>query len=220
MYALTTPNKPFTLTGDTLEELREQLVNEHLQAPRASFDDFRDQFEAVYPLDESELDDDETPVTPRELTVELLEAMAANVWDVPTVSLSEENGWDIYRLSDLLHYMIDIDADAAVDILRGYIDQAERVDGRWINEDAICEKDVDFLISSVKAARAAGDLGQSELEYVEECAAEYQDAADTAECLRQDRDRAIRDALAAGESPAQVARAAGITRQAVAKMTR
>lgn len=220
MYALTTPNKPFTMTGDTLEELREQLVNEIVQFPRPLFDDFRDQEYAVCPQDESELDDGETPVTPRELTVELLEVMAAAVWDVPTVSLSEETGTDIYRLSDVLHYMLDIDADAAVDVLRGYIDQAERVDCRWINEDSICEKDADFLIGAVKAARAAGDLGQSELEYVEECAAEYQDAADTAECLRQDRDRAIRDALAAGASPAQVARAAGITRQAVAKMTR
>lgn len=220
MYSLTTPNKDFTLTGDTLEELRKKLVDFHEENRHdPQYGDYRDQFEAVYPLDESELDDDETPLVPRDLTPEILEGMARMVWDVPTVSLREEDGTDIHRLGDTLHYMLDMDTDVAVDTLRTYIGQVEDTDGRSIDEDAICEQDADFLIGAVKSARAAGDLGQSELEHVEDCAAEYQDAADTAESLRQVRDTAIKAALAAGASASHVARAAGITRQAVAKMT-
>lgn len=221
MYSLTTPNKVCTLTGDTLEELREKLIDFHEENRRdPQYGDYLDQFEAVYPRDESELDDDEAPTVPRELTPEILEGMACMVWDVPTVSLREEDGTDIHRLGDTLHYMLDMDTDAAVDTLRTYIGQIEDIDGRSIDEDAICEQDADFLIGAVKSARAAGDLGQSELEYVEDCAAEYQDAADTAESLRQVRDTAIRAALAAGASASHVARAAGVSRQAISKMGR
>jgi hypothetical protein len=221
MYSLTTPNKDLMLTGDTLEELREKLVDYHEENRRdPQYGDYIDQLHAVYPRDESELDDDEAPTVPRELTPEILEGMACMVWDVPTVSLREEDGTDIHRLADTLHYMLDMDTDAAVDTLRTYIEQVEDIDGRSIDEDAICEQDADFLIGAVKSARAAGDLGRSEMEHVEDCAAEYQDAADTAESLRQQRDRAIRAALAAGASASHVARAAGITRQAISKMSR
>lgn len=220
MYSLITPNKDLTLTGDTLEELRKKLVDFHEENHHdPQYGDYLDQFEAVYPRDESELDDDEEPTVPRALTPEILEGMARMVWDVPTVSLREEDGTDIHRLGDTLHYMLDMDTDAAVDTLRTYIDQIEDIDGHSIDEDAICEQDADFLIGAVKSARAAGDLGHREMEHVEDCAAEYQDAADTAESLRQERDRAIKAALAAGASASHVARAAGITRQAVAKMT-
>nr|DAP49555.1 MAG TPA: hypothetical protein [Caudoviricetes sp.] len=220
MYSLTTPNKDLMLTGDTLEELREKLVDFHEENRRdPQYGDYQDQFEAVYPRDESELDDNEEPTVPRALTSEILTGMASMVWDVPTVSLREEDGTDIHRLGDTLHYMLDMDTDAAVDALREYIGQMEDIDAREIDEDAICEQDADFLIGAVKSARAAGDLGHREMEHVEDCAAEYQDAADTAESLRQERDRAIRAALAAGASASHVARAAGITRQAVAKMT-
>lgn len=221
MYSLITPNKDLTLTGDTLEELRKKLVDFHEENRRdPQYGDYRDQFEAVYPRDESELDDDETPLAPRDLTPEILEGMARMVWDVPTVSLREEDGTGIHRLGDTLHYMLDMDTDAAVDALREYIGQMEDIDAREIDEDAICEQDADFLIGAVKSARAAGDLGQKEIFALEDAASEYQYAADNAESLRQVRDTAIRAALAAGATQAQVARAAGISRQAISKMGR
>lgn len=221
MYTLTTPNKDFTLTGDTLEELREKLIDFHEEnRSDPQYGDYQDQFEAVYPRDESELDDDEEPVVPRALAPEILKGMARMVWDVPTVSLREEDGTDIHRLGDTLHYMLDMDTDAAVDTLREYITQMEDIDDREIDEDAICEQDADFLIGAVKSARAAGDLGQKELFALEDAASEYQYAVDIAEGLRQERDRAIRAALAAGTTQSQVARAAGVSRQAISKMGR
>lgn len=124
----------------------------------------------------------------------------------------------IDNLAETLHYMLDMDTDAAEDALRTYITQIEELEDREIDENEISEDDADFLISAVKSARTAGDLGARQLAALEEAAADYQQAADTSDTLRQERDKAIRAAIAAGASKASVARAAGISAQAVGKM--
>lgn len=88
MYTLTSP-KGHTLAGDTLEDLRHQLVDYHLKnRVDPQFNDFLDQYLAVYPYDESELDEDETPITPRPLTPEILTGLARLVWDTPAITLN------------------------------------------------------------------------------------------------------------------------------------
>ncbi|MGV3282700.1 helix-turn-helix domain-containing protein [Corynebacterium sp. 11254D000AR] len=72
-------------TGETLEELRKRLIDEAIDSDNI-MDDWLDQVEAVYPRDESELDYDEEPLTPRPLTEELLDELACHVWDVPSIS--------------------------------------------------------------------------------------------------------------------------------------
>ncbi|WP_293824067.1 hypothetical protein [uncultured Corynebacterium sp.] len=219
MYVLTTPNAGHTITGDTLEDLRRQLIDYHEGNRRdPQYGDYTDQFHAVYPLDESELDEDETPEPPRPLTPEILKGLAKHIWDVPTVSLTEEEGTDINRLAETLNYMLDMSTDAAEDALRIYITQIEELEGRSIDEDEITKDDADFLIGAVKSARNAGDLGNRQLAALEEAAADYQAAADIADGLRSERDKAIYAAIAAGASKASVARAAGISAQAVGKM--
>ncbi|MHB2253376.1 hypothetical protein [Corynebacterium aurimucosum] len=124
----------------------------------------------------------------------------------------------INNLAETLHYMLDMDTDAAEDALRTYITQIEELEDRSIDEDELNEDDADFLIGAVKSARNAGDLGQKQLAALEEAAADYQDAADTADTLRGERDKAIHAAIAAGASQANVARAAGVSKQAISKM--
>lgn len=124
----------------------------------------------------------------------------------------------IDNLAETLHYMLDMDKDAAEDALRTYVTQIEELEGREIDEDEISEDDADFLIGAVKSARTAGDLGARQLATLEEAAANYQDAADTADALRSERDKAIRAAIAAGASQASAARAAGVSKQAISKM--
>lgn len=124
----------------------------------------------------------------------------------------------IDNLAETLHYMLDMSTDAAEDALRTYITQIQELEDRSIDEDEITEEDADFLIGAVKSARNAGDLGNKELAGLEEAAANYQNAADTADTLRGERDKAIYAAIAAGASKAAVARAAGISAQAVGKM--
>ena len=88
MYTLTSP-KGHELTGDTLEDLRHQLVDYHLENRRdPQFNDYADQYLAVYPYDESELDEDETPPAPRPLTPEILTGLAGLVWDTPGIRLN------------------------------------------------------------------------------------------------------------------------------------
>ena len=70
--------------GESLEELRKQLIDEALDSGKI-MDAWADQVQAVYPLDESELDEDEQPLAPRPLTEDLLDALACKVWDVPAV---------------------------------------------------------------------------------------------------------------------------------------
>lgn len=124
------------------------------------------------------------------------------------------------RLAETLHHMLDMETAAAEETLRGYLQQIERTDGRTIDEDDIDENDADFLIGAVKAARRAGDLGGRALSDLEETAARYRAVLDNADAARAERDICIRKALHAGASQAAVARAAGLSRQAISKMAR
>lgn len=111
---------------------------------------------------------------------------------------------------------LDMDETSAYDTLRAYIKQIEELESRTIDEDAISEDDAEFLIGAIRAAHRSGELGIRELDAVAEAAQDYQDALDTAETMRQLRDKAIRAAVKAGASQTAAARAAGLTRQGVA----
>lgn len=126
----------------------------------------------------------------------------------------------IDRLAESLHHMLDMDQSAAEETLRNYLQQVEQIDERTIDEDDIDEDDADFLIGAVKAARRAGDLGELELLTLEETAERYRAVLDNADAARAERDACIRKALHAGASQAAVARAAGVSRQAISKMVR
>lgn len=87
MYTIYSPHKNHLLTGDSLEDLRKQLVDWHEENRLdPQYGDFQDQFEAVYPLDDSELDEGEDESVQREvLTMELLQDFAKYVWDTSAV---------------------------------------------------------------------------------------------------------------------------------------
>lgn len=89
MFTLTNDHGLEQLAGDTLEDLRRQIIDYHESNRRdPQYGDYVDQFHAVYPLDESELDDDESPIVPRPLTPEILCGLARLVWDTPSVTLA------------------------------------------------------------------------------------------------------------------------------------
>lgn len=127
---------------------------------------------------------------------------------------------DINRLADTLHYLWGMDIDIARATLRNHIELHEKHTGKPIDEDNISRRDADFLISSIKTARAAGELCEIEMAELATATAAYQDVQATADALRTRRDDAITAAVAAGASKAAVARVAGISKQAVAKVLR
>lgn len=219
MYTLTSHTGGHLLHSNNLEELREHLVNFHFANRKdPQFGDFIDQARAVYPIDESELDEGETLPTPRPLTEYLLIQLARYVWDTPDVKLEETT--DINRLADTLHYLWGMDIDIARATLRNHIELHEKHTGKSIDEDTIDRRDADFLISSIKTARAAGELCEIEMAELATATATYQDVQATADALRTLRDDAINAAVSAGASKAAVARVAGISKQAVAKVLR
>lgn len=219
MYTLYSDAAGRSLHGTTLEELREQLVNFHLyNRVDAQFDDFLDQAYAVHPLDESEKDYGETVPEPRPLTEDLLLQLAQHIWDTPHVKL--EDTTTLRELATTLHYLWGMDIDIARATLRNHIELHEKHTGKSIDEDTIDRRDADFLISSIKTARAAGELCEIEMAELATATAAYQDVQATADALRTRRDTAITAAVAAGASKAAVARVAGISKQAVAKIVR
>lgn len=208
-----------SLHGDTLDELRNQLVDFHfVNRSNPQFGDFTDQLYAVYPLDESELDEGETMPEPRPVTKDLLLRLARHVWDTPHVELEETT--TLRALAETLHYLYGMDIDIARATLRNHIELCEKSTRRIIDEDNISRADADFLISSIKTARAAGELCESEMAKLATASAAYIDAQDSADELRVRRDSAINAAVAAGASKSAVARVAGISKQAVGKIVR
>lgn len=224
MYTLYSDAVGRILHGTTLEELREKLVNFHLDNRRdPQFGDFIDQAHAVHPLDESELDEGETQPAPRPLTEDLLIRFARYIWDTPHVKLEDTTTPTTTTLRELattLHYLWGMDIDIARATLRNHIELHEKHTGKSIDEDNIARADADFLISSIKTARAAGELCEIEMAELATATAAYQDVQATADALRTRRDTAINAAVAAGASKAAVARVAGISKQAVAKIVR
>lgn len=224
MYTLYSDVVGRSLHGTTLEELREKLVNSHLANRRdPQFGDFIDQAHAVHPLDESELDEGETQPAPRPLTEDLLIRFARYIWDTPHVKLEDTTTpttTTLHALATTLHYLWGMDIDIARATLRNHIELHEKHTGKSIDENNIYRRDADFLISSIKTARAAGELCEIEMAELATATAAYQDVQATADALRTRRDTAINAAVSAGASKAAVARVAGISKQAVAKVLR
>lgn len=127
---------------------------------------------------------------------------------------------DIGALAETLHHMWGMDIDIARATLRNHIELCAKSMGKTLDEDNIARADADFLISSIKTARAAGELCEIEMAELATATAAYQDVQATADALRTRRDTAITAAVAAGASKAAVARVAGISKQAVAKVLR
>lgn len=97
---------------------------------------------------------------------------------------------DSHHLAHICHLLLDIDEEAALDILRHYIEQAEDVDDRAIDEDAIGPHDANFLIGAVKAAYANGDTAYKEIFALEEVMCHYRSATAASDYARRLRDEA------------------------------
>ena len=105
--------------------------------------------------------------------------------------------------------------EAAEGALEEYARQLEALEGREIDRDNIDDDDADFLAESVARAQRAGDLGQRELQLVEETLPEVERAQAILADAESQRNDAIKAALDAGARVKDVAAAAGLSRQRV-----
>lgn len=219
MYIIYSDATGHSVEADSLEGLRLQLVDFHLANRRdPQFGEFTDQYLAVHPYDESEKDEDEPTITPRDLTVDILVRLARYVWNSPHVQLREYT--TLEALATTVGYMFDVDSATAHDLASSYFTQLEASQHRVLDAACIFKEDADTIIESIKTDRATGTLTTAELTAVANAALSYQQAMAHADDLRDKRDAAINAAVAAGATKASVARAAGVSKQAIDKILR
>lgn len=221
MYIIFSDATGHSVEADSLEGLRKQLVIFHLRNRRyPQFGDFTDQYLAVYLSDESEKDGDEPTITPRDLTSDLLIRFAGFVWDTPHALVQLREYTTLEALSTTVGYLFDVDSATAHDLASSYFTQLKASQRRVMDADCIFKEDADSIIESIKTDRATGTLTTAELTAVANATLSYRQAMAHADDLRDKRDAAINAAVAAGATKASVARAAGVSKQAIAKILR
>lgn len=122
---------------------------------------------------------------------------------------------DLHTLAIRTAGRCDITDKAAEDALLIYLKQVETADQRTIDPDNIDAEDAAVLMESVALAQKAGDLGQRELERVEDIQPKIEYAQETLATLEVQRNAAIKAALTAGARVKDVAAAAGLSRQRI-----
>lgn len=122
---------------------------------------------------------------------------------------------DIQTLAIRAAAKLDLTDQAAEDALEIYISQIEALESREIDRDDISDDDAGFLMESMVQAQRSGDLGQAQLAALEELMPDVRAAQDTLETMEQQRNKAIKAALAAGARVKDVAAASGLSRQRV-----
>lgn len=115
-------------------------------------------------------------------------------------------------------HIIDMDDAAIADALDTYIGQLETLENRTIDRDEISDEDADFLIEAIKSAHRAGDYGEQELAQLEELAQRVDDIKDTYDAARDERNQAVRAAIRAGATVADVAAAGHLSKTGVRKL--
>ena len=122
---------------------------------------------------------------------------------------------DIQTLAIRAAAKLDLTDQAAEDALEIYISQIEALESREIDRDDISDDDAGFLMESMVQAQRSGGLGQAQLAALEELMPDVRAAQDTLETMEQQRNKAIKAALAAGARVKDVAAASGLSRQRV-----
>lgn len=106
----------------------------------------------------------------------------------------------------------DVDIGFAAEVVETYIAQIEGLDGREIDRDDITKGDADAITYAFVSAHRHGNFGVPDLDDVAAAADAADQAQDALSQAWNDRDRAIRRALARGARVADVMDAAGVSR--------
>lgn len=117
-----------------------------------------------------------------------------------------------HDLATTIHHKHGVAIDFATETVETYITRIEDVDGREIDRDGIPKEDAAFISGAFACAKRAGDLGTRQLDDVADAAWAADQAQDSLDQARDDRDRAILNALAHGARVVDVMAAAGVTR--------
>ena len=119
---------------------------------------------------------------------------------------------DINTLAERISAKLNITTEAAQEAAETHLQQFEALEQRDIARDDIFPDDANFIEEAVYRAQRAGDMGHREEALLDEALAEYRRAEENLETATQQRDEAIRTALAAGSKVANIIRQTGLSR--------
>ena len=120
-----------------------------------------------------------------------------------------------HDLATAIHHKHGVTIDFATETVDTYITRIEDVDDSEIDRDNIPEDDADFIIAAFASAQRHGNFGTRQLDDVADAAWAADQAQDSLDQARDDRDRAILNALAHGARVVDVMAAAGVTRSRI-----
>lgn len=212
-YTITfkTPNNRAENIVGTLNDIRAKLIDEAFRWDW-NLEGWQDLAEAVE-------DGTADPATTEEII-----ALASTVWDMPANHISIEEGdhspetFTDTQLVMTISHVIDMDESAITDAIDTTIEQIEFADRRTIDRDEITQRDADFIIEAIKSAHRAGDYGEQELAKLEELAQRADDLKDSYTAARDERNQAVRAAIRAGATVADVAAAGHLSKTGVRKL--
>ena len=119
---------------------------------------------------------------------------------------------DINTLAERISAKLNITREAAQEAAEIHLQQFEALEQRDIARDDIFPDDATFIEEAVYRAQRTGDMGHREEALLDEALAEYRRAEENLEIAAQQRDEAIRTALAAGSKVANIIRQTGLSR--------
>ena len=103
-------------------------------------------------------------------------------------------------------------------LVAGRRDMRDLLQAHAIDRDEITQRDADFIIEAIKSAHRAGDYGEQELAQLEELAQRADDLKTSYDAARDERNQAVRAAIRAGATVADVAAAGHLSKTGVRKL--
>lgn len=119
---------------------------------------------------------------------------------------------DINTLANRISAKLGITLEAAKAAAETYLHEIEALEQRNIDKEDIDPDTAAFIEEAVYRAQRAGDMGHREEALLDEALASYSKAEQDLETAKQQRDDAIRAALAAGSKVANLVRQTGLSR--------
>lgn len=127
---------------------------------------------------------------------------------------------DTTTLANRISAKLGITLEAAEAAAETYLQEIEALDQTTIDRDDIDPDTAAFVEEAVYRAQRAGDMGHREEERLDEALAAYERAEQDLATAQQQRDDAIRTALAAGSKVSNLVRQTGLSRARIEQIRR
>lgn len=127
---------------------------------------------------------------------------------------------NLTTLANRISAKLGITLESAETAAETYLHEIEALDQTTIDRDNIDPDTAAFVEEAVYRAQRAGDMGHREEEHLDEALAAYERAEQDLATAQQQRDDAIRAALAAGSKVSNLVHQTGLSRARIEQIRR